>query len=83
MTEEERKFCPYSFSSPKDTHLLHCIEGKCMAWKPAFPEEKMKGDSWNALVEFIEIDRGFPHDIAEEFCKDEAKGHCKLIERGS
>jgi len=60
---------------------VECQAPNCMAWKPAVPEEKMKGDSWNALAEYIGIDRGLLYDIAEEFCKDEAKGHCKLIRR--
>jgi hypothetical protein len=80
---KERKQCPFAFNRSQSMHNMNCLEDQCMAWMPALPEDKMKGDSWNALVEYIEIDRGLPHDIAEEFCKDEAKGHCKLIERGS
>jgi len=75
---KERKKCPFTFNNPV-TVQNKCLEDDCMAWIPAIPEDKMKGDSWNALVEYIEIERVLPHDIAENFCRDEAKGHCKLI----
>jgi hypothetical protein len=62
---------------------MNCLEDDCMAWKPELPLDKMKGDSWNALVEYIALERGYPKEMAEDFCKSEAKGHCKLIEGGS
>ena len=66
-----------------DDGFILCQQGGCMAWKPALPEDKMKGKSWDALVEYTSLERGYPHDLAETFCRDNAKGRCKLIERQS
>ena len=72
----ENKICPFMYSG----FMEPCIEDQCMAWRLKVPEESMKGDSWEALISLIEIDRGYPREMAEEFCKSYAKGHCKLIE---
>jgi len=74
---------PYSVDINFKNDLCYtvCLEEKCMAWRPALPEDKMKGESWDALVEYISLERGYPHDLAETFCRDNAKGRCKLIER--
>jgi len=77
---DEKKLCPFAFNQLVG-NKMGCLEEKCMAWSPALPEDKMKGKSWDALVEYTSLERGYPHDLAETFCRDNAKGRCKLIER--
>lgn len=76
---------PYSvdMNFKNDLCYTFCQEEKCMAWRPEISTENLKGDSWEAMVDLVALERGYPHELAEEFCKDHAKGYCKLIERGS
>jgi len=62
---------------------VECQAPNCMAWRSAVPEEKMEGKSWDALVDLVAIQEGYSRDLAEAFCKDRAKGYCKLIDRPS
>ena len=72
----ENKICPFMYSG----FMEPCIKDQCMAWRSAIPEEKMNGKSWDALVDLVALQEGYPHDLAEDFCKDRAKGYCRLIE---
>ena len=74
----DKKACP--IMTRWKTNMVECLEEKCMAWKPTVPEEKRQGKSWESLIEYIAITKGYPHYLAEAYVNDHAEGRCKLID---